>query len=158
MYNMAMESEAAQTKEKVRLPLLMSDRVKALFAYTANHIPIKNTVFLHGAFRDLCREYPELFPPQSFGRPGELVNSDSFSYALNTLQMENVIIYQFGRELSADIDIERLQRASSSRTAAFVDAGLPPPSEWQPFGQRFVELIEINQNKSTSDLLATHAD
>jgi hypothetical protein len=148
-----MERGAGDKKEKHQDSLRNYEKIGALLAHTAEEIPMGHTVILHGAFRDLCGEYPKLFPEKGFGRYGGLVHSDSLRYALDTLQMSNLLYYGDFPEIVAHVKTDQLLRSSQKRAEKFVQAGLPHPDDWEPIGERFLELIEINKTKDTEELL-----
>lgn len=128
------------------------DKISLLFSDLPERLPLGQTVFLHGAFGDLCEEYPDLFPHASPGRAGGLVRYESLTYGMQPLEMNGVVSYSFN-PLVMHTNTEWLQKSTLGLEPRLAEAGLPSLEEWRAISQRFADLIEANKLKPIDELL-----
>lgn len=132
--------------------LFSSDWVAVLFAYLPERVEFGRPVYLHGAFRDLCRELPGLFPDFTFGPAGSPVHSQAFDTGIDNLMLSGLLSHELPNLGVYRID-PALKVYAEGLAGKLAGAGAPKLSEWEEVGRRFVELVEINKQKTASELV-----
>lgn len=152
-YADSMNGEMLQSAEQRKYSITNMEKIFLLFAYSPEEIYVKHSAQLHGAFQEICKDYPNIFNDISFGPYGGVVHSEVLDTAISAMMFNGYLQKRYGEGTFYEIDTSDLQAFGATMEEKLHVAGLPPFHKWQEIGERFGNLVAEYRFRPVEDML-----